>query len=451
VKTIFAQSSKPGKSGVAVFRISGPSSLFALRQLLQTNESHILPRILYNKKIYDPKTNELIDNAMVVYFKSPASFTGEDVVEIHTHGSIAIAVILINTLLTIPDLRLAEPGEFAKRAFLNGKFDLTSAEGIADLIEAETIEQHRQAMRQSDGELDELYSKWREDLLSIMGLLEAYIDFPDEDIPDEILDDISEKVRNIKQSINLHLDDNRRGERLRDGIKLTIIGPPNVGKSSLLNFFMQRNVAIVSNIPGTTRDIIEGHVDIGGYPIILQDTAGIRSDSNDLIEQEGINRAIESAKIADIKILMLDATLVNSIAIDDERLANIMDIADENSIIIINKIDLHQDIDTIKINGKEHVKISVKENIGLSLLLEQIKNLASNLAGLGENPRITRARHRHQLTQALECLSSFNINDDLVLAAEDIRMTIRNLSTIVGSITVDDILAEIFGKFCIGK
>jgi tRNA modification GTPase len=450
VKTIFAQSSKPGKSGVSLFRISGSSSLLALKQLLRTDEIEMTPRLLYHKKIYDPKTNELIDNAMVVYFKAPASFTGEDVVEIHTHGSIAIAVILINALLGMDDLRLAEPGEFAKRAFLNGKFDLTSAEGIADLIEAETVQQHRQAMRQSEGELERLYSKWREDLLSIMALLEAYIDFPDEDIPEEVLDDIAAKVSDIKQSIKLHLDDNRRGERLRSGIKLTIIGPPNVGKSSLLNFLMQRNVAIVSNIPGTTRDIIEGYVDIGGYPIILQDTAGIRSGTNDWIEQEGINRALESAKIADIKIIMLDATSSN-IDSQNEDIAKIMDIADDNSLIVVNKIDLTNNIDFLEIDQKGCIKISVKENIGLSVLLEQIKDIASNLAGLDENPRITRARHRHQLAGALQCLSGFNMEGDLILAAEDIRMTIRNLSTIIGIITVDDILAEIFGKFCIGK
>ncbi len=450
MKTIFAQSSKPGKSGVSLFRISGSSSLLALKQLLRTDEIEMTPRLLYHKKIYDPKTNELIDNAMVVYFKAPASFTGEDVVEIHTHGSIAIAVILINALLGMDDLRLAEPGEFAKRAFLNGKFDLTSAEGIADLIEAETVQQHRQAMRQSEGELERLYSKWREDLLSIMALLEAYIDFPDEDIPEEVLDDIAAKVSDIKQSIKLHLDDNRRGERLRSGIKLTIIGPPNVGKSSLLNFLMQRNVAIVSNIPGTTRDIIEGYVDIGGYPIILQDTAGIRSGTNDWIEQEGINRALESAKIADIKIIMLDATSSN-IDSQNEDIAKIMDIADDNSLIVVNKIDLTNNIDFLEIDQKGCIKISVKENIGLSVLLEQIKDIASNLAGLDENPRITRARHRHQLAGALQCLSGFNMEGDLILAAEDIRMTIRNLSTIIGIITVDDILAEIFGKFCIGK
>ena len=451
MKTIFAQSSKVGKAGIAVFRISGQDSLFALRQLLRDQDIQILPRILYNRKIYDPQTMELIDNSMVVYFKAPFSFTGEDVVEIHTHGSIAIATMLTSILLNMQGFRLAEPGEFAKRAFLNNKFDLTSAEGLADLIEAETIEQHRQAIRQANGELEKLYNQWRHNLLNIMSLLEAYIDFPDEDIPTEVLDHVSDNISNIKQSIIIHLNDNRRGELLRNGITLTILGEPNVGKSSLLNFLMQRDVAIVSNIPGTTRDVIEGHIDIGGYPIILQDTAGIRSGSLDLIEQEGINRAIESAKRADIKIIILDATSINKTIVNHYVTSNTIDIVGDNSIIVINKIDLNDNSDYIGPNGKKPLRISVKENIGIDLLLEHIKNISSNLVGLGENPRITRARHRHQLRQALECLSSFNIENDLVLAAEDIRMTIRNLSTIIGTITVDDILSEIFSKFCIGK
>lgn len=451
MKTIFAQSSRSGKAGVAVFRISGSSSMLALRQLLHDQNCKISPRILYYKKIYDPQTKELIDNAMVVYFKAPHSFTGEDVVEVHTHGSIAIAKMLIDALFNIEGLRLAEAGEFSKRAYLNDKFDLTGAEGLADLIEAETILQHRQAIRQADGELEKLYKKWRQLLLNVMSLLEAYIDFPEEDIPLEVLDHVSTITEEIKNSITLHLNDNRRGQRLRDGIKLAIIGEPNVGKSSLINFLMQKNIAIVSNIPGTTRDIIEGHIDIGGYPIILQDTAGIRDNVLDPIEQEGINRAIESAKNADIKIIMFDATSVESMAIDNYITSNIRDNIDENSIIIVNKIDLNNCPDNTIVNGKNPLRISLKEQIGLNLLLEQIQNISSNVAGLSETPHITRARHRHQLKEALICLSNFNMDDDLVLAAEEIRMTIRSLTTIVGQITVDDILAEIFSNFCIGK
>ncbi|WP_375333563.1 tRNA uridine-5-carboxymethylaminomethyl(34) synthesis GTPase MnmE [Candidatus Tisiphia endosymbiont of Xenochironomus xenolabis] len=452
METIFAQSSKPGKAGVAVFRISGSNSLVALKHLIKNDNATFIPRVMYCKKLINPKNQELIDEAVVTYFQAPASFTGEDVVEIYTHGSIAIAAMLTETLLTIEGLRMAEPGEFTRRAFLNGKFDLTAAEGIADLIEAETVWQHRQAVKQVGGELETLYNGWRQTLLTIIGLLEAYIDFPDEDIPQEILNRVMTLSGELKYAIIKHLDDNRRGELLRTGIKLTILGAPNVGKSSLLNFLMQRDVAIVSNIEGTTRDIIEGHLDIGGYPIILQDTAGIR-DSNDLIELEGIKRAIELARMADIKIVMLDAVkLSNSPSLDN--------LIDDNTIILINKIDLLDDKcqidickDTLK---KNYLKISIKDNIGMDSLLKEIENIAHNIAGLTETPHITRQRQRAFIEKALEYLKKFNNENfngenDLVLATEDVRMAIRSLSNVTGKISVEEVLGEIFSNFCIGK
>ncbi|WP_341750827.1 tRNA uridine-5-carboxymethylaminomethyl(34) synthesis GTPase MnmE [Candidatus Tisiphia endosymbiont of Sialis lutaria] len=452
METIFAQSSKPGKAGVAVFRISGSKSLVALKHLIKNDNATFIPRVMYCKKLINPKNQELIDEAVVAYFQAPASFTGEDVVEIYTHGSIAIAAMLTETLLTIEGLRMAEPGEFTRRAFLNGKFDLTAAEGIADLIEAETVWQHRQAVKQVGGELETLYNGWRQTLLTIIGLLEAYIDFPDEDIPQEILNRVMTLSGELKYAIIKHLDDNRRGELLRTGIKLTILGAPNVGKSSLLNFLMQRDVAIVSNIEGTTRDIIEGHLDIGGYPIILQDTAGIR-DSNDLIELECIKRTIESARMADIKIVMLDAVkLSNSPSLDN--------LIDDNTIILINKIDLLDDkcqidmyINKLK---KNYLKISIKDNIGMDSLLKEIENIARNIAGLTETPHITRQRQRAFIEKALEYLKKFNNENfngenDLVLATEDVRMAIRSLSNVTGKISVEEVLGEIFSNFCIGK
>ncbi|WP_375359167.1 tRNA uridine-5-carboxymethylaminomethyl(34) synthesis GTPase MnmE [Candidatus Tisiphia endosymbiont of Neophilaenus lineatus] len=473
METIFAQSSKLGKAGVAVFRISGPKSLFALKHLLKNNNIEFVPRIMYCKKLINPKNQELIDDAVVVYFQAPASFTGEDVVEIYTHGSIAIAAMLTETLLIIDGLRMAEPGEFTRRAFLNGKFDLTAAEGIADLIEAETVWQHRQAVKQVGGGLEELYNGWRQTLLTIIGFLEAYIDFPDEDIPQEILNRVMTLSGELKYAIIKHLNDNRRGELLRTGIKLTILGTPNVGKSSLLNFLMRRDVAIVSNIEGTTRDIIEGHLDIGGYPIILQDTAGIRA-SNDLIELEGIKRAIESAKMADIKIIMLDAIKLSNSPSYFEEMADIIDLIDDNSIMLVNKIDLldkslghcHpaavRDIDP-RLRGndimedrllplnKNYLKISIKEKIGLDILLKEIENIAHNIAGLTESPHITRQRQRTCIEKALEYLENFNIENDLVLATEDVRMAIRSLSNVTGKISVEEVLGEIFSNFCIGK
>ncbi|WP_341793437.1 MULTISPECIES: tRNA uridine-5-carboxymethylaminomethyl(34) synthesis GTPase MnmE [unclassified Rickettsia] len=448
METIFAQSSAQGRAGVAVFRISGPKSLDSLKML--TRKKNFKPRFMYYQKLIDPETGELIDNAMVVYFPSPASFTGEETIEIYVHGSKAIAIMLTSVLLNIAGLRIAEAGEFTKRAFLNGKFDLTAAEGIADLIEAETIMQHKQAIRQAGGALEDLYNGWRASLLRIISLLEAYIDFPDENIPNVVLTEVMNISTKLKDELTSYLNDNRRGELLRSGIQLAIVGAPNVGKSSLLNFLMQREIAIVSNIAGTTRDIIEGHLDIGGYPIILQDTAGIRSGSNDLIEQEGIKRAIESAKKADIKIIMFDVEQL--ILLDSNLNEAITDLIDNNTIIIINKIDL-SDLDKVfSIEDKYNcLKVSIKENIGMQEILKNIENIAADIAGLTETPYITKERHRRYLKQALAALTSFNLEKDLVLATEDIRMTIRAISAITGSINIEEILGEIFKNFCIGK
>ena len=446
MNTIFAQSSAHGKAGVTVFRISGRHSLDAVKKMFKSDNDTLMPNFMYHKKIFAPATDELIDHAMVVYFQAPKSFTGEDVVEIHTHGSVAIAKLLISSLLSMENLRLAEPGEFAKRAFLNGKFDLTAAEGLADLIEAETIFQHRQAIGQAQGRLAELYDEWRTQLLTIISLLEAYIDFPDEDIPQTVLKQVEQTLATLTREIHGHLDDKRQGELLRSGLKLAIIGEPNVGKSSLLNFLMQREVAIVSNIAGTTRDVIEGHLDIGGYPVILHDTAGIRDGTTDIIEQEGIKRATEVAKVADIKLVLLDANNLG------QTLTEMLEtIIDENTIIVVNKIDQVKVPNVQNIAGKKPIFVSVKAKQNMDLLLKEIERKAASLAGTVEAPQITRERHRHQLQQALGYLKHFDLNNDLVLATEDIRMTIRALSQITGKITVDEILGEIFVNFCIGK
>jgi tRNA modification GTPase len=486
--TIFAQCSALGKAGVAVFRISGPASKLALQQLI-TATNIMQPGKMYLRRLHDPLTFEILDEAMVVLFNHGSSFTGEETVEIHTHGSLAVMKKMNAALASIKGLRLAEPGEFAKRAFLNGKMDLTSAEGLADLIDAETDLQHKQAIMQLGGGLLKLYDAWREQLLQVMGLIEAYIDFPDEDIPEESLDQINNIIGNLIATINLHLNDSRKGERLRNGLKLAIIGKPNAGKSSLLNYLMQREVAIVSNIAGTTRDVIEGHLDIGGYPIILQDTAGINDATLDEIEQEGIKRAKNIGTQADIKIIMFDSSVPNQ----DYSYFN--EFIDDNTIILFNKIDLGNEtattseaqqskdagvlkpeIATSLLAGaprndgnkivtasearqshdagalhNDIIPISVKEGQGLDLLLARIEHIAAGLAGKAEAPQITRARHRVQLEQARESLSAVSLDNDLVLAAEDLRMTIRSLSNITGKITVDEILGEIFSNFCIGK
>jgi len=445
--TIFALSSAPGKAGVAVFRISGPNSVRALGKLIKKSTSEILEqfeeRKLYNRKIYEYSNGDLIDHAMVIYFKAPASFTGEDVVEIHTHGSIAIINLLSASLLSMKDIVMAERGEFAKRAFLNNKFDLTAAEGLADLIEAETKYQHKQALAQSSGGLADIYNNWRSQLLKIISLLEAYIDFPDEDIPDTITLEIKTNVKKLFHEIEHYLNDNRRGERLRNGITLSIIGSPNVGKSTLLNFLLQREMAIVSPIAGTTRDIIEGHLDIGGYPIILQDTAGIRADFVNSIEGEGIKRSIAAAANADLKIIMFENPLTSSNN-------DLLSLIDENTIAVLNKIDIIDNEHSFKL-PIDTLNISLKNKIGLDKLLYEIEDKAKNLVKIDQQPAVTRIRHRKFLELTAESLDRFDLDNDLILSAEDIRMAIRYLGNITGIITVEEILGEIFANFCIGK
>ncbi len=449
MNTIFAQCSAPGKAGVAVFRISGPSALKTLQLIIKDDVSKMQARKMYFQKIYNPKNNEPVDEAMIVLFQGSASFTGEDSVEIHTHGSIAVLKMMHEMLSSLPDVRIAEPGEFARRSFLNGKIDLTAAEGLADLIDAETYLQHKQAIRQLGGGLADIYESWRKKLLAAISLVEAYIDFPDEDIPQEMTSEINELVEDLSSTIRIHLDDNNRGERLRQGIKLAIIGKPNAGKSSLLNFLMQRNVAIVSDISGTTRDVIEGHLDIDGYPIIIQDTAGIRDNTSDAIEKEGMQRAKDVADSADIKIIMHDVTDKSQ---NTEEFSRFID---DNSIILLNKIDkISVDIDDNKFtkdNASLILKVSIKNEINTDEILKAIKAIAEKIARPSESPQITRARHRGQLQLALSYMEEFSLNNDLVLAAEDLRMTMRAISNITGAITVDDILGEIFSNFCIGK
>lgn len=463
-ETIFAMASAFGKAGVSIFRISGAKSTEVLESITRSSINQMQPRKMYLRKLYVPNTNKIIDSALIVYFQKEHSFTGESLVELHTHGSIAVIKQLTTTLLQYKNLRLAEAGEFARRAFLNGKMDLTAAEGVADLIDAETEMQHEQAIKQMSGALSNLYDQWRHALIHIMGLVEAYIDFPDEDIPDSVLSDVSNKIDTLKENFKNHLDDNRRGERLRSGIKLAIIGVPNAGKSSLINLLTGREISIISHIAGTTRDVIEGHIDIGGYPIILQDTAGIRdiSQNIDIIEQEGIKRAKYIAEQADIKIIIFNVTLPQSEIINNINQFGVINLIDKNTIIVFNKIDLieknlleqHKKQLGQLINStkcKDIIFLSIKKQQGLNDLLQYIQNIAHDIAHPSEVPQITRARHRIDISKALNFLNEFSFNKDLVLAAEDLRMAIRSLSYVTGKITVEEILEDIFSKFCIGK
>ena len=324
-------------------------------------------------------------------------------------------------------------------AFLNGKMDLTAAEGLADLVDAETLIQQQQAIRQMQGNLANLYEIWKKKLIRILALIEAYLDFPDDDIPASVIETVDREVDLLRKNIASHLNDNHRGEILRKGIHVAILGAPNVGKSSLLNYLAKRDVAIVSNIAGTTRDVIEVHLDLAGYPVTIADTAGIR-ESEDLIEKEGISRALSRAENADIKIIIVAAD--NPASISPE----ILSIIDSNSIVLVNKIDKET---TIKIDNG--IEISVKHDTGLDRFLEKLSFMIAEKFSPSSDPIITRERHRHHLNNCLESLSFFTLNNQLELACEDLRLAARALGQIVGVIDVETILDEVFVNFCIGK
>ncbi|MCF8462653.1 MAG: tRNA uridine-5-carboxymethylaminomethyl(34) synthesis GTPase MnmE [Rickettsiaceae bacterium] len=442
--TIFAQCTAPGKSGVAIFRISGPKSLYIA--LLLCRRDHMKDRHTYYATIYSQE-NDIIDKVLMTYFASPKSFTGEDCVEINIHGSIAIAKLLTKELLAHDNVRLADPGEFTRRAFLNNKMDLTEVEGMIDLINAETSMQQRQAIAQMNGALANLYASWRKDLIKIMALIEAYIDFPEEDIPEEVVIQAEANVKNIRDSIKSHLNDNKRGEILRAGIKMIIFGPPNVGKSSLINYLMKREIAIVSDVAGTTRDVLEAHLDIGGFPIILKDTAGIRYNSSDLIENKGIEKALLAANEANIKIFMLDVLSLENLNSVDARL---VDLIDENTLILVNKIDLKAP-SANQFQERDIVAISLNGKINLQALLKHIETMAAKISAPTHIPAITQERYRINLAKAVDSLDKFSLSKDLVLSAEDIRFAVSKLEFITGKIEVDEILGEIFSNFCVGK
>ncbi|MFN7038816.1 MAG: tRNA uridine-5-carboxymethylaminomethyl(34) synthesis GTPase MnmE [Alphaproteobacteria bacterium] len=438
---IYALSTAPGKSGVAIVRISGNNLVEALSAF--NVPSNIKPRYATLVKICDPLNGDVIDNAIIIWFPAPNSFTGEDIIEFHIHGSRAIINSTIGALSTVKGMRIAEPGEFSRRAFFNNKLDLTAAEGLEDLINAETKAQQKQALRQMSGELEKLYEDWRIKLIRTLALIEAYIDFPEEDIPEEVIEEIITIIESLKLKIANHLDDNRKGEKLREGLFFAIIGAPNVGKSSLLNFLAKKDVAIVSNIAGTTRDIIETSLDIGGVPVTLADTAGLR-ESSDVIENEGIKRALLRAKEADYKIAMFDANHIDDL--DKQTL----ELIDDNTIILFNKID---QIEKSKLNllMKNSIFISIKNKIGTEEFLNKLEDITSELASPSSTPLITRARYRENLTNCLECLYNFSLELDIELAAEELRMAASFLGQITGKIDIEMILDEIFSSFCIGK
>ncbi|MDA8790875.1 tRNA uridine-5-carboxymethylaminomethyl(34) synthesis GTPase MnmE [Candidatus Pelagibacter bacterium] len=442
--TIYALSSGPGISGVAIIRLSGKKTANAIKLL--TGKELPKPRVATLRKINKINTSELIDEGLILWFPGPQSYTGEDMAEIHVHGSKAVVDALHSSLSSIENFRLAEPGEFTKLAFQNGKINLLKAESIADLISSETEIQRKQAVKIMNGKSADQFNLLREKLLKILSHVEAKIDFPDEDLPNDILDEIKNNSNEVIKKIEKILNDQKVGERIREGFKIAILGPTNAGKSSLINHLSNRDVAIVSEIAGTTRDVIETHLNIDGYPVIISDTAGIR-DSKDEIEKKGIKLSLNKAEEADLKLLVIDAK-------NPEFTDVFKGLLDQNAILVINKSDLlKKDID-LEIKNISHVLISIKDNKNVDELISKIKNILKNKFITSGDILITRERHRQHLQQCLDHLNNFNQKkeiEDFDKAAEDLRLATRHLGMIVGKVDVEEILGSIFNDFCIGK
>jgi tRNA modification GTPase len=440
--TIFALASAPGRAGVAVIRVSGPGAGGALQRL--GGGTMPSPRYAAYRRLRDPRSEAIIDEALVLWFPGPASFTGEDVAEFHLHGGRAVIAALIDALSDCPGLRPAEPGEFTRRAFENGKLDLTAAEGLADLVNAETEGQRRQALRQMQGELGRLYDRWREGLVGALAQAEAAIDFPDEDLPVGLEESVRDRLAEILDEISRHLADNRRGERLRDGFSIALIGAPNTGKSSLLNWLAQRDAAIVSATAGTTRDVIEVQLDLGGYPVLVADTAGLRA-VQDEIEAEGVRRALDRARAADLRIALFDATAWPDLDLETERLV------DDDTIPVINKTDLRSVEAAVRIGGRLAQPISLRNGKGLPAFLDRVTDAVAERLGGGTTLPLTRARHRLALEECRDALSRTQAVALSELAVEDLRLAVTALGRITGRVDVEDLLDRIFREFCIGK
>ena len=442
--TIYALSTGPGISGLAVIRVSGPETYKVIKLLTQKNKFE--PRVATLSKINKINTSMLIDEGIIIWFPGPESYTGEDMAEFHVHGSKAVIDALHKSISSINNCRLAEAGEFTKIAFQNGKINLFKAEAIADLISSETEIQRQQAIKMMNGKSADKFNELRNKLLKILSHVEAKIDFPDEDLPENILLNIKKTSSDIIVSVKKILDDERVGERIREGFKIAIVGPANAGKSSLLNYLSNRDVAIVSEIAGTTRDVIETHLNLDGYPVVVSDTAGITESKNE-IEKKGIKLALQRAEDADLKLIVIDAKNVDFKGI-------LKDLMDENAILVINKSDILDNDLRPELKQFDHVLISVKKNFNINDLILKIKNKLKNKFILSQNILITRARHRAHLEECLQCLMNFekkNKIEDFDKAAEDLRLATRHLGMIVGKVDVEEILGSIFSDFCIGK
>ena len=439
--TIFALATAPGRGGVAVVRVSGPAAWQAARNM--TTRPLPPPRHAALRTLVDPVSRETIDHALIIVFQGPASFTGEDCVEFHVHGGRAVIASLEQALSGQSGIRPAGPGEFTRRGFENGRLDLTEAEAIADLVNAETQAQKEQALLQMGGALSQLYQGWTDRLSRLLAHMEADLDFPEDDLPEGLSDTLRTAIVAISAEIGAHLKDHRRGERLRNGIRIAIIGAPNAGKSSLLNCLAQREAAIVSPVAGTTRDIIDVPIDLGGFPVILTDTAGLRlhalgNEGHDVIEREGIRRAVQAAEQADFKILLFDSGQEP----DQETLSHLS----SDALIVLNKADICER--SVLMDG---LSVSALTGQGIDQLLDRLTQEIRKRMGDLTRPAPSRERHRTALAEAYDCLARALTAHAPELAAEDMRLAVRALGRITGRVHVEDLLDIIFRDFCIGK
>ena len=440
---IYALSSGRGPSGIAIVRISGKEILKVCKNLtklknLKSNEVNYC-------KVYDPKNEKVIDpEALLLWFPMPNSYTGDDLAEFQVHGSNAVISALLKALSEQDNCRLAEPGEFTKVAFQNDKIDLLKAESIGDLIHAETELQREQAIKLVQGNASNYYNDLRKKLIKSLSYIEAKIDFAEDDLPEKVLIQVHKTIKDIHKNIKEILEDNKIGEKIRDGFRVSIIGEVNAGKSSLLNLLSKREVAIVSEEEGTTRDIIETFLNIDGYPVILADTAGIRDTKNE-VEKKGIYLALGKSKEADLNIIMID----NSTKVINNKIKGLIN---KDSIVLLNKSDIN--------NNQNHkfdtdtILVSVKDNINIDVLIKKLKEKLNNKFTINNSVLITKERHRVKLKECLKEIDNFMTKDqnkDIELAAEDLRMATRHLGSIVGKVDVEEILGSIFKDFCIGK
>lgn len=429
--TIFALATAPGKAGVAVIRLSGPQAWSAGRRMAGSLPQ---PRQTALRRLQG-QNGEALDDALVLCFATGASFTGEDVVEFHLHGSPAITAVVLSELGKLPELRLAEPGEFTRQALENGCLDLAQIEGLGDLIDAETEAQRKQAMRVFEGALGAKADIWRSDLIRAVSLLEATIDFADEDVPVDVTPEVLDLLDGVQKSLQAESDGSRISERIREGFEVAIIGAPNVGKSTLLNRLAGREAAITSDVAGTTRDVIEVRMDLAGLPVTILDTAGLRQTS-DTIEGLGVDLAVKRAKDADLRVFLVDGRGTDDLPIT----------AEVGDLIVQGKSDLGKDNKSIAVSGLT--------GEGVSALVSDIaEKLATRASGAAT---ATRQRHRQAIDRTISLLASCRDAiqggpDRADLASEDLHQAIRALDALIGRVDVEHVLDEIFASFCLGK